>query len=77
MTQEEKKHLDKQWAFPSRVELRKNEFYTTMGMTLLDYFAAKAMHTSCDHGVGYEERTAQCAYRLATAMIKEREKHLK
>lgn len=47
------------------------------GMTLLDYFAAKALTMkTVDWGAGHEARTAQCAYAVARAMLAEREKHL-
>src|SRR6266404_2316561 len=39
------------------------------GMTLRDYFAAKAMQTMCRNGDDYDV-TAECAYRQADAMLK-------
>lgn len=52
------------------------------GMTLRDYFAAKAMqgvlsNVNANVGVGQEETNcgiAACAYAIADAMLKEREK---
>lgn len=52
------------------------------GMTLRDYFAAKAMQAilSSDRYVGligvnrYEQRTAEDAYKMADAMLKARQK---
>ena len=58
-------------AFPTGV-------YTVEGMTLRDYFAAKAMQEMitgtymwADHE---DEDLARCAYELADAMIEERNK---
>ena len=42
------------------------------GMTLRDYFAAKAMQVLA-RGLAYSE-TAEAAYKLADKMMKEREK---
>ena len=52
------------------------------GMTLLDYFAAKAMvaHITNPHripGSSPAEEISQKAYELAQAMLKEREKYIK
>jgi hypothetical protein len=46
------------------------------GMTLRDYFAAKAMHSlmSDENGFGTDEDVAMSAYAIADAMLKEREK---
>jgi len=43
------------------------------GMSLRDYFAAKAMQTMCSNG-DEDAATAHLAYRLADAMLAEREK---
>jgi len=44
------------------------------GMTLRDYFAAKAMQGICaDPEMPTVERTAELAYRVADAMLKARE----
>lgn len=45
------------------------------GMTLLDYFAAKAMERS-PHNVYEYAETAEYAYKQAAAMLKERQKHI-
>jgi hypothetical protein len=46
------------------------------GMTLRDYFAARAMTglLACPNYDDYPERTAEACYRLADAMIAERGK---
>jgi hypothetical protein len=45
------------------------------GMTLRDYFAAQALAGICaDATLGAAETIARCAYQLADAMLKEREK---
>jgi hypothetical protein len=44
----------------------------TMGMTLRDYFAAKAMQALAQGN--YFDATARQAYMMADAMLKEREK---
>ena len=57
-----------------------SQYRHTEGMTLRDYFAAKAMQAiiSSDKYVGligvniYERRTATDAYKMADAMLKER-----
>lgn len=49
------------------------------GMTLLDYFAAKAIQGKADeqgYGQGHAQAFAKDAYALAAAMLAEREKHL-
>lgn len=51
-----------------------------MGMTLRDYFAAKALGglladiPNSMYGFDWESNVAQCSYRLADAMLKERAK---
>ena len=64
-------------AFPFNWET-KGEFWA-MGMTLRDYFAAKAMHGwlstyPTDHSPVevYEDGVAEFAYRMADAMLKAR-----
>ena len=65
-----------QSAFP----ISGSQYRHTEGMTLRDYFAAKAMQAiiSSDKYVGligvniYERRTATDAYKMADAMLKER-----
>jgi len=52
------------------------------GMTLLDYFAAKAMQGICaspeEHSGEYDwvKSNVEWSYKIAKAMLKEREKHL-
>ena len=69
-------------AFPSSFKsLSGQEQRHVFGMTLRDYFAAKAMQEilSSDRYMGligvnrYEQRTAEDAYKMADAMLKERE----
>ena len=57
-------------AFP-----RPGDFNPQLGMTLRDYFAAKAMQGLVVDGVGslMDEELADWAYRLADAMLKLRE----
>jgi hypothetical protein len=49
----------------------------TPGMTLRDYFAAKAMQEMIEYGPWSDEqdmgKVAECAYRQADAMLKARE----
>lgn len=57
------------------------EILTYEGMTLLDYFAAKAMHGVMT-GNGYRdsltpESISEAAYKIAQAMLAERSKHVK
>jgi len=54
-----------------------------IGMTLLDYFAAKAMQGMIANGITIDidkdipfETRAGVAYLIAKAMLKERQKHL-
>jgi len=55
----------------------KHHTYSHFGMSLRDYFAAKAMQGLCQlHGLNYEETTKE-SYRYADAMLKEREAHEK
>jgi hypothetical protein len=62
-------------AFPSSNEVTLNDWVSSghSGMTLRDYFAAKAMQAL----LGYEESTlendAEVAYAMADAMLKARE----
>ena len=48
------------------------------GMTLLDYFAAKAMQglVTSNRAMGSANETAEWAYQLAEAMLIERQKHI-
>ncbi len=59
-------------AFPHTIE-HLHEPVTT-GMTLRDYFAAKAMHGYVGQGKSYDfADIAQASYRLADAMMEARE----
>ena len=61
------KHL---FAFPANhFDLADSEH----GMTLRDYFAAKAMQVLCDDNFT-EEQIAEASYNMADAMLKERTK---
>ena len=57
-------------AFP----LYRGQGYRNDGMTLRDYFAAKAMQSLCQYAEWTEDEVAELAYRQADAMIAEREK---
>jgi hypothetical protein len=60
-------------AFPAQhFDLAENEH----GMTLRDYFAAKAMQglLACPKGEGENEKYAQWSYEYADAMLAERSK---
>lgn len=67
-------------AFPTTRELGDGSSIVTSGMTLRDYFAAKAMSAmacaDADNGRFRDghERTAQFAYDMADAMLAERAK---
>lgn len=66
-------------AFPSCVEYfpKDKNYRDEQGMTLRDYFAAAALqgyiHADNDTS-GHEEGYARCAYKMADAMLKERER---
>ena len=65
-------------AFPSDVDLDKYEKgYSHIGMTLRDYFAAKAMQGFMTNITKNTETSVQLyaktAYQIADAMLKERE----
>jgi hypothetical protein len=70
-------NMKNQPAFPCQYD---EYFPLGNGMTLRDYFAAKAMQSilSSDRYVGliglnrYEQRTAEDAYKMADAMLKSR-----
>lgn len=61
-------------AFPSSNEVSVGDYITTSGhagMTLRDYFAAKAL--SLSGALGYDPKgTARWAYQMADAMMEER-----
>jgi len=68
-------------AFPIQSVYIEDQDTNSRGMTLRDYFAAKAMQSilSSDKYVGligvnrYEQRTAEDAYKMADAIMKARE----
>ena len=68
-------------AFAQQLECNRDGYAVTGGMTLRDYFAAKAMQgiLGSDKYVGligvnrYEQRTAEDAYKMADAMLKARQ----
>ena len=71
-------------AFPTEINTEHFSHPSTIyntGMTLRDYFAAKAMQGAIAHGlfnadkanVGYAEYIANIAYVYADAMLKERQ----
>ena len=68
-------------AFPEKIKVGHSGGEILLpGMTLLDYFAAKAMLgeiISALAGGGHykKEKLAQRSYEIAQAMLKEREKH--
>jgi hypothetical protein len=59
-------------AFPT-AEIFHDEVVYTGGMTLRDYFAAKAMQALIDYEEGTIQKDAEIAYAYADAMIKARE----
>lgn len=66
-------------AFPTSYEVRIRgiiEVHYADGMTLRDYFAAKAMNGLCSYSEysGSKGSIAKYAYELADAMLAEREK---
>lgn len=60
-------------AFPG-LHPSKECHYQDAGMTLRDYFAAKAMAHIVVNGENWDTITAKRAYQLADAMLKERAK---
>lgn len=60
-------------AFPLLAE-QTNDGWPHTGMTLRDYFAAKAMQALAANQAWSEESIAEAAYRQADAMMKERTK---
>lgn len=67
------------YAFPTLTLQKRLESgeaaYITEGMTLRDYFAAKAMQGSLasDDDINYSDKFAEWCYEIADAMIKARE----
>lgn len=62
-------------AFPTTIHNYGDGMYSSEGMTLRDYFAAKAMQGDMNAGVTDNEMpaVAQRAYKMADAMLKARE----
>ena len=62
-------------AFAQQLESNRDGYAVTGGMTLRDYFAAKAMQGDLVGGVHREDFriTAKRAYEMADAMLKARE----
>ena len=59
-------------AFPVHPEVRQDEPHA--GMSLRDYFAAKAMQVFLANPNGMYSTDASCAYAMADAMLAERSK---
>lgn len=66
-------------AFPSKERVYRagyatNEFEPVGGMTLRDYFAAKAMQSMCAEVARYDDfvHVAKAAYKMADAMLEAR-----
>ena len=60
------------YAFPSENDQKKQYHYVNKGMTLRDYFAAKAMHALISRGDTSPNANAVLAhdaYRIAQAML--------
>ena len=62
-------------AFAQQLESNRDGFAITGGMTLRDYFAAKAMqcYWNDPEVVGTQAQAAEWAYEMADAMLKARE----
>jgi hypothetical protein len=80
---EETKKTNNPTAFPEVYTNGLGEIASTQGMTLLDYFAAKAMHhvkptvyISKEETEKSFKQAAEHVYMYANAMLKEREKHI-
>jgi hypothetical protein len=64
--------MNNQPAFPAPAGVA---HITTQGLTMLDYFAAKAMTAYLHHSGDFSrEAVASCAYLMAEAMMAERAK---
>ena len=63
-------------AFPNTVRVDDEQFASLRGMTLRDYFAARAMHGAIVARVEFKsgEDGARAAYALADLMLAERSK---
>ena len=64
-------------AFPTTIHNYGDGMYSSEGMTLRDYFAAKALHSmqslSIETEDGLPDQMAKWAYAVADAMLKARE----
>jgi hypothetical protein len=64
-------------AFPNNIKITDENFSELRGMTLRDYFAAKALQGICAnpncHAAAGEDKFAEAAYEVADAMLKARE----
>lgn len=61
-------------AFPltnSQIELRGTDWEMANGLSVRDYFAAKALPRTLDHDTPFRE-SAELAYRIADAMLEAR-----
>jgi hypothetical protein len=64
-------------AFPHAVMRQNNEVEINNGLTIRDYFAAKAMQGFCAHGSSNpitQKALAEFSYQMADAMLAERER---
>lgn len=63
-------------AFPFSASRSCDEQFTATGMSLRDYFAAKAMqgYVSCEVASMTQKEYAKVAYEIADAMLAERDK---
>jgi hypothetical protein len=79
MKEETKKQNNPKAFATSSPSCAKYDGHLQEGMTLLDYFAAKAMQAMTNTGTtndGFEVEASRRAYKIASAMLKEREKHI-
>jgi hypothetical protein len=60
-------------AFPGVDYVAQNGKQNPEGMTLRDYFAAKAMHARLSTSLEWYDRIARESYEMADAMLKARE----
>lgn len=64
-------------AFPVTAEQSPSGAFPAPGMTLRDYFAAKALHglISCPNSYGHKDEFAKHSYEYADAMLTERNRN--
>lgn len=62
-------------AFPCGRDVTLDQFAPTSGLTIRDYFAAKAMQAMCDEVSRYDKflTVAKDAYKMADAMLEARQ----